>query len=173
LIFVGDGPYRRDLEKQVSGLPVTFTGILEGADLARAIASADVKLFPSTTDTWGNAPLEAQASGLPVIVSDVGGPNELMLDGLTGLKIKGRQVQELCEAMRTLVDEPTRSRMGKMARIFAETNRVDEPFTAILDSDAYRRHLQQQKDAAQHDPLQLNRLDLEIADMFHDEALTA
>jgi glycosyltransferase involved in cell wall biosynthesis len=173
LIFVGDGPYRRDLEKQLSGLPVTFTGILEGADLARAIASADIKLFPSTTDTWGNAPLEAQASGLPVIVSDVGGPNELMLDKITGLKIKGRQVQELCDAMRTLMDEATRSRMAKMARVFAETNRVDEPFTAILDSDAYRRRLQEQKDAAQHDPLQLNRLDLEIADMFHDEALTA
>src|SRR5262249_15620098 len=94
LIFVGEGPYRRELEKQLSGVPATFTGILEGAELAHAIASADVKLFPSTTDTWGNAPLEAQASGLPVIVSEIGGPTELMLDGVTGLKVNGRSAQE-------------------------------------------------------------------------------
>src|SRR5262249_22837725 len=87
LIIVGEGPYRRDLEKQLSGLPVTFTGVLVGAELPRAIASGDAKLFPSTTDTWGNAPLEAQASGLPVVVSDVGGPPELMIDGLTGFKV--------------------------------------------------------------------------------------
>src|SRR5262249_30034461 len=72
LIFVGEGPYRRELERQLAGEPATFTGVLQGDELSHAIASADVKLFPSTTDTWGNAPLEAQASGLPVVVSDVG-----------------------------------------------------------------------------------------------------
>ena len=151
LIFVGDGPYRRDLEKQLSGLPVTFTGFLEGDELSRAIASADVKLFPSTTDTWGNAPLEAQASGLPVVVSDVGGPPELMLDGLTGFKVKGRDVQGLYEAMVRLMDEPTRLQMGRMARTFAEANRVEEPFTAILDSEAYRRRLLEQKSKMPND----------------------
>jgi len=162
LIFVGEGPYRGELEKQLSGLPVTFTGVLEGVELTRAIASADVKLFPSTTDTWGNAPLEAQASGLPVIVSDVGGPTELMLDGITGHKIKGRTVEELCEAMRVFMDESTRSQMGQMARAFAEVNRVDEPFSAILDTDAYRRRIEERKIAAQSDPLQLSFFDLEM-----------
>jgi glycosyltransferase involved in cell wall biosynthesis len=71
---------------------VTFTGFLEGRRAVAAFASADVKLFPSTTDTWGNAPLEAQASGLPVIVSDKGGPQELMVDGVTGFKVRGRDV---------------------------------------------------------------------------------
>jgi len=153
LILVGDGPYLNDLEKQLAGLPVTFTGVLEGEELSRAIASADVKLFPSTTDTWGNAPLEAQASGLPVIVSDVGGPTELMLDGITGLTVKGRNAEELCEAMLTLMDNPTRLRMGEMARSFAEVNRVDEPFMAILDSDAYRRRLKEQSNAPTRNPL--------------------
>jgi glycosyltransferase involved in cell wall biosynthesis len=173
LIFVGDGPYRRDLGKQLSGLPVTFTGVLAGAELARAIASADVKLFPSTTDTWGNAPLEAQASGLPVIVSDVGGPNELMLDGLTGLKVKGRSVDELCEAMLVLMDEETRSKMGQMARTFAETNRIDEPFTAILDSDSHRRRVQERENAAPHNPLQLSLLDVILDDALYDGAIPA
>ena len=173
LIFVGEGPYRGELETQLSGLPVTFTGLLEGSELTRAIASADIKLFPSTTDTWGNAPLEAQASGLPVIVSDAGGPTELMLDGVTGLKIKGRNVAELCDAMRILMNEPTRIRMGEMARTFVEANRVEEPFTAILDSDAHRRRLQERKNTAHHDPLQLTLLDLELETAFYDGAITA
>jgi glycosyltransferase involved in cell wall biosynthesis len=162
LIVVGEGPYRREFEKQLSGLPVTFTGILQGPELWRAIASADVKLFPSTTDTWGNAPLEAQASGLPVIVSEIGGPIELILDGVTGMKIRGRNAQELCEAMLRLVDEPTRSNMGKMARTFAVANRVDEPFSAILDSEAHRRRIEERKSAAQRDPLQPSLLELEV-----------
>ena len=51
-----------------------FTGYLTGKELATAYASADIFVFPSTTDTFGNVIIEAQASGLPVIVSDSGGP---------------------------------------------------------------------------------------------------
>lgn len=173
LIFVGDGPYRRELEKQLVGVPVTFTGVLEGDELCRAIASADIKVFPSTTDTWGNAPLEAQASGLPVIVSDAGGPMELMLDGITGLRIKGRNIDELREAMQMLMDEGTRVRMGQSARAFAETNRVDEPFTAIFDADHYRKQVEARKTAIPHDPLQLSLPDLEIDMAILEGAVSA
>src|SRR5499433_595528 len=173
LIFVGEGPYRSDLEKQLSGLPVTFTGVLIGGELTRAIASADIKLFPSTTDTWGNAPLEAQASGLPVIVSDVGGPMEIMLDGVTGLKVKGRNVQELCDAMVTLMNPQTRAKMGEMARAFAEINRVDEPFTAILDSDEHRRRLEEREKAEQRNPLQLSLIDVLPEEVLYDGAIPA
>jgi glycosyltransferase involved in cell wall biosynthesis len=173
LIFVGDGPYRHELEKQLSGVPVTFTGVLEGEELLRAIASADVKLFPSTTDTWGNAPLEAQASGLPVIVSNIGGPTELMLDGVTGLTVKGRNVQELCEAMLALMDDETRRKMGQMARTFAEANRVDEPFTAILDSEEHRRRVAERENAETRNPLQLSLLDVIFDDALYDGAIPA
>jgi glycosyltransferase involved in cell wall biosynthesis len=145
MIFVGDGPYRAALEELFAGLPATFTGFLEREDLARAIASADVKLYPSITDTWGNAPLEAQASGIPVVVSTVGGPAELMLDGVTGLKVSGRDARELTGAMLALMDEELRLRLGRQARAFAEERRVDEPFTAIFDADAYRRRLRAEK----------------------------
>jgi glycosyltransferase involved in cell wall biosynthesis len=154
-------------------LPVTFTGALEGNELMQAIASADVKLFPSTTDTWGNAPLEAQASGLPVIVSDVGGPTELMLDGVTGLKVKGRNVQELCETMLIFMHEPTRRKMGEMARTFAEVNRVDEPFTAILDSEEHRRRIQERENSEHHNPLQLSLLDVLPEDVLYDGVVPA
>lgn len=145
LVVVGDGPFRVELEHKLQGCPATFTGFLEGEELARAFASADVMLFPSTTDTWGNAVLEAQASGLPVIVSDKGGPHELMVDGVTGIKVTGRDVASLREAMRALVDPETRERMGRSARAFVEQNRVDEPFSAILASEDYRERVKDRK----------------------------
>jgi glycosyltransferase involved in cell wall biosynthesis len=145
LVVVGDGPYRKALQERLAGEPATFTGFLEGAELSIAYASSDVKLFPSTTDTWGNAPLEAQASGLPVVVSDQGGPQELMVDGVTGFRVRGRDVGALADAMRALIDAPTRARMGAAARSFVVENRLDEPFSAILDSDGYRARVKQRK----------------------------
>lgn len=150
LIVVGDGPYRATLEAQLQGLPVTFTGYLQGEELATALASCDVKVFPSTTDTWGNAPLEAQASGLPVIVTDIGGPAELMQDGITGLIVRGHDARSLQSAMLRMMDAQTRARMSIAARAFAEANRVDEPFTAVLDSEAYRRRLRKTKRAQEY-----------------------
>ena len=141
LCFVGDGPYRKELESLLSGLPATFTGFLDGDALCAALASCDVKLFPSTTDTWGNAPLEAQASGLAVIVSSVGGPCELMEEGVTGLIVNGREVSGLVDAMVALLDPTLRRTMGAAARAFTERNQVPLPFTAILDSAAYRASL--------------------------------
>src|SRR3954469_23986101 len=76
LFVVGHGPYSEALAKSLPD--AFFTGYLRGTELARAYASADVFVFPSTTDTFGNVILEAQASGLPVVVSDSGGPKELV-----------------------------------------------------------------------------------------------
>jgi len=141
LVIIGDGPYRATLEERLAGLPVTWTGFLEGDALPRAVASCDVKLFPSTTDTWGNAPLEAQASGLPVIVSEVGGPSELMRDGETGIVVSGREVGSLVAAMETLMNPDVRARMGEAARQFCLENRVDAPFLSVFDAAAYRRRV--------------------------------
>ena len=145
IIIIGDGPYRAALASQFADLPVTFTGYLHGEELATALASCDVKVFPSTTDTWGNAPLEAQASGLPVIVTDIGGPAELMQHGVTGLMVRGNDVRSLHDAMLNLMNVTTRVQLGIDARAFAEANRVDQPFTAVLDSEAYRRELRKRK----------------------------
>ena len=90
LIVVGDGPYLAEMRAETAGLPVVFTGALDGDDLARAYASADIFAFPSATDTFGNVVLEAQASGLPVIVTDSGGPAENVEPGVTGLVVPAR-----------------------------------------------------------------------------------
>ena len=85
LILVGDGPARADLEKQAADLPeVVFAGRLERNVLRAFYALADVFVFPSTTDTFGMAVLEAQAFGLPAVVADAGGPPEIVRPGRTG-----------------------------------------------------------------------------------------
>ena len=71
-----------------------FTGYLAGLDLARAFASADVFLFPSTTDTFGNVILEALACGVPCVVSDQGGPKDLIDHGRTGFITRALDVED-------------------------------------------------------------------------------
>src|SRR5882724_7720824 len=115
LFIVGHGPYSEAFAKSLP--EALFTGYLRGNELATAYASADIFVFPSTTDTFGNVILEAQACGLPVIVSDSGGPKELVEDKANGLITKSRDLEDLTSAIRTLVTNPAlRERMGKSAR---------------------------------------------------------
>ena len=115
LLVVGDGPYSDAL---AMSLPeAIFTGYLTGKELATAYASADVFVFPSTTDTFGNVILEAQACGLPVVVSDSGGPKELVEDRANGLITKSHDAEDFARAIRTLVtDSALRQRMATAAR---------------------------------------------------------
>jgi len=129
LVLVGDGPYRQEMEASLAGLPVLFTGMLHGDALAQAYASADLFVFPSTTDTFGNVVLEAQASGLPVIVSDKGGPMENIVAGETGLVVPGRNVQALAQAMDALTTDAAQLRcMGEAARRYVETKSFSSTF---------------------------------------------
>jgi glycosyltransferase involved in cell wall biosynthesis len=115
LSIVGHGPYSAALAEIMP--EACYTGYLDGTDLARAYASSDIFVFPSTTDTFGNVILEAQAAGLPVVVSDVGGPRELVTDGVNGLITRARDVTDFAAAVRRLVkDEPLRKSMSSAAR---------------------------------------------------------
>ncbi|MGA3170272.1 MAG: glycosyltransferase [Chthoniobacteraceae bacterium] len=104
LVFVGDGPYMKELRDALPG--AIFTGYLSGADLAGAFASADIFVFPSTTDTFGNVVLEAMASGLPAVVSDTGGPRELVKNGVTGYVTRSLDVEDFTTATERLVADP-------------------------------------------------------------------
>jgi len=106
LVVVGDGPYLKDLARRYRRPEILFTGFLHGEDLARAYAGADVFVFPSTTDTFGNVVLEAQAAGLPAIVSDRGGPREIVLPGRTGLVADAADPAAFGAAMVRLFDDP-------------------------------------------------------------------
>jgi glycosyltransferase involved in cell wall biosynthesis len=119
-VIVGDGPYMGEMRRLLGD--AIFTGYLAGEDLARGYASADFFVFPSTTDTFGNVVLEAQASGIPVIVSDVGGPRDLVAHGVDGFITKALDVNDLAESIRRLADDPAGARaMGAAGRARVET----------------------------------------------------
>jgi glycosyltransferase involved in cell wall biosynthesis len=131
LVIVGDGPYLEEMQQELAGTPCTFTGYLHGEDLAAVYASCDLFLFPSTTDTFGNVVLEAQASGLPVIVTDAGGPQENLLPGKTGLIIQGNNEESLLGAIHSLLAHPERLKeMGLSARQYMEERSLDAAFQA-------------------------------------------
>jgi glycosyltransferase involved in cell wall biosynthesis len=140
LVIVGDGPMQRELRERCPD--AIFTGTLATDDVAAAMASSDLFVFPSRTDTAGNVVLEAQASGLAVLVSDAGGPRENIRAGQSGF------VCSACEdfASRTieLLRSPSlRRRMGEGARQYALTR----GWTAALDP-LYRAYADVQVAAA-------------------------
>jgi len=104
LAVVGDGPYREELQENIPN--AIFTGYLHGEELALAYASADVFVFPSTTDTYGNVVIEALASGIPCVVSDAGGPRGLVEDGKTGFVTRARDLMDFCAKTMLLVEDP-------------------------------------------------------------------
>jgi phosphatidylinositol alpha 1,6-mannosyltransferase len=115
LALVGDGPMRAELE---AALPdAVFAGHQSGHELARWYASADIFVFPSTTETFGNVVLEALASGLPAVVVDRGGPQDLVSPEQTGFVARATDPADLAAHVRLLLDDPERrSRMAVAAR---------------------------------------------------------
>lgn len=135
LVLVGDGPYFEELKSRTQDVPgVTFTGFLKGDALNRAFASADVFAFPSTTDTFGSVILEAQASGLPCVVSDVGGPKEVIVNGETGFVARAHDPESFArEIVRILTDAPRRDEMREKARKHAESKSWEAAFRTFWE----------------------------------------
>ncbi|MBN1142594.1 MAG: glycosyltransferase [Deltaproteobacteria bacterium] len=111
LAVVGDGPGLKALKTAYGDTPgLAFTGYLEREALATAFASAHALVFPSTSDTFGNVVLEAHASGLPAIVSDRGGPQEIVRAYDSGLVVNADRPEPVAEAMRDLMTDRQRYR---------------------------------------------------------------
>ena len=104
LAIVGDGPYLKELRQLLPD--AIFTGYLAGLELAKAFASADVFLFPSTTDTFGNVIIEALASGLPCVVSDQGGPKDLIAHATTGYITRALDAEDFTAHVAKLAQDP-------------------------------------------------------------------
>jgi phosphatidylinositol alpha 1,6-mannosyltransferase len=106
-----------------------FTGVLRGADLARAYANMDAFVFPSHTDTFGNVVLEALASGVPAIVTPDGGPARIVRDGETGFI---RADDNFAAAIATLAtDSATHDAMRQRARQYALSASWDAVFEGV------------------------------------------
>lgn len=134
LVVAGDGPYLATLRKRLEGLPAYFVGPQDDNRLTALYAGSDLLIFPSRTDTLAQVVLEAQASGLPALVSTEGGAQEVMDDGVTGLALPaGDPARWAAEIDALLDDEPRRQRMGRTASQRAARCSVERTFEAFWD----------------------------------------
>jgi glycosyltransferase involved in cell wall biosynthesis len=97
VLVIGDGPARDTFAIQVP--EAIFAGHKAGNDLGRAIASADILLQPSVTETFGNVTSEAMACALPVVGADATGTSSLVRDGVTGALVQPRDIAAYADAI--------------------------------------------------------------------------
>ena len=122
--FILLGPVKADMEFQVQSLPAN---VALGGEVTRQIAlqqmsASDLFLFPSRTEGFPNAVLEAMAVGLPVVATRVGAIPEMIEDGKGGLLVSRPDTDELVSALRTLIADPKmRLQMGEFNRRKAQT----------------------------------------------------
>jgi colanic acid/amylovoran biosynthesis glycosyltransferase len=140
-IIAGDGPLRADLKRQAADCAaiVEFAGWVNQSALRDLMVAADVFLLPSIVTAEGDEESqglvlqEAQASGVPVIASDIGGIAEGMIDGETGILVREQDIDSLEVAILRLADDPElRDRMGACSRSLVESRFSLEQNTRAL-----------------------------------------
>ncbi|KAL6998401.1 Sulfoquinovosyl transferase sqd2 [Sarracenia purpurea var. burkii] len=140
IAFIGDGPYRGELEKMFSGVPSVFMGMLEGEELSQAYASGDIFLMPSESETLGLVVLEAMSSGLPVVAARAGGIVDIIpeeQEGQTGFCFNPGDVDDCVKKLKPLLqDRVLREAIGKAAR--EEMEKYDwKAATQIIRTENY------------------------------------
>jgi phosphatidylinositol alpha 1,6-mannosyltransferase len=126
-LIVGEGTEREFLEKNMAH--AEFTGFLDGEELSSAYANMDLFVFPSETDAFGNVAQEANASGVPAIVTDLGGPKFIVRHGETGFVAK--DLDDFTRYTIELMDDP--ERLGEMKRRSRE-NAMSRSWDAVFES---------------------------------------
>lgn len=129
-IWVGDGPAREKLQQENPDF--IFCGLQRGAAVARHFASADLFLFPSHSETFGNTTLEAMASGVPVVAFDYGAAREHLRHGIDGASVN--KDDDFVEAAVSLASDDARRRA--MARNARESMQRLHPEQVAADFDA-------------------------------------
>jgi glycosyltransferase involved in cell wall biosynthesis len=145
-VWVGDGPAREGLQREHPDF--IFCGVQRGETLARHFASADLFLFPSRSETYGNVTLEALASGLPTVAFDYGAAHEYLRDGVHGAAVRDDDPDDVRDADERFVqaairigrDPDLRARMRLAARdavSMLRPERVAADFDLLLQSLAH------------------------------------
>lgn len=131
-IFIGDGRQRPKLEQQVqeSGLQENFLFLGHRNDVPELLSACDLSVLPSTAEGLPNAVLEAQAAGLAVVASAVGGTPETIEDGVTGLLVPPRDPGALAQAILRLLQDAELAR--RVARAGQERVRTSFSFDRLL-----------------------------------------
>lgn len=119
LVWVGDGPLRSTLARDADGQ--VFAGVQRGETLAAHYASADLFLFPSLSDTFGNVVVEAMASGLPIVAFDAGAARQHLVDGVSASVVTPPDPRAFVDAAHALAgNQALRQLFGQAARAQAE-----------------------------------------------------
>jgi glycosyltransferase involved in cell wall biosynthesis len=131
LKIAGKGLYAQEYKNMVKNLgienSVDFLGFVDHSELPRLFSELDIFVMPSTVDdeSFGVAAIEASATGLPVVASNVGGIPEVVVDNVTGYLVEKKNVERLAEAIEILIHDPRlRLEMGKAGREFVEREYV-------------------------------------------------
>ncbi len=132
-LIAGDGPLATSLCEAVPKTNVTFTGYLQGEDLAETYAGSDLMVFPSATETFGNVVLESLACGTPVIGANSGGVKNIITDGKTGILCEPKNEDSFLSSIYKLLNnEEMRKQISLDARSYAATQSWDEIFSNLL-----------------------------------------
>lgn len=124
-MVVGDGPAKEELQELMP--EATYTGFLNGDELATAYASSDVFMFPSHTETFGNVTLEAMSCGLPCLVANATGSRSLVDDGVNGFLAEPQDKDDFTEKLKQIVESDSlRKEMGEKSREKALNYEWDE-----------------------------------------------
>lgn len=143
LVIVGDGPYRETMERELTESNAVFLGFRHGEELSALYASSDLFVFPSVTDTLGQVVMESQASGLPVLVSDIGGPKEVVENGRTGFVLPSDKPNRWAERIVALATDAAKRRaMGEAAYQAMQRLSIERSFEHFWSAheDAWREH---------------------------------
>lgn len=120
LNIVGDGSKRKSLENQSERLSlsnVSFIGKIEHSDVPKYFSHMDIVVIPSLQESFGVAAVEASSCGKPVVVTNVGGLPEVVVEGVTGLICEPKNSIELASKIEILIkDSDLRKRMGEAGR---------------------------------------------------------
>ncbi|MEH6931170.1 glycosyltransferase family 4 protein [Bacillus sp. JJ783] len=132
-LIAGDGPLAKGLHENVPKTNVTFTGYLQGTNLAEVYASSDLMVFPSTTETFGNVVLESLACGTPVIGANSGGVKNIIKDEKTGFLCEPKNEDSFLSSIYELLNnEEMRKQMSQDAHSYAATKSWDEISSDLL-----------------------------------------
>jgi glycosyltransferase involved in cell wall biosynthesis len=133
LVLVGQGPLEAELRaRAIPG--IHLAGLLTGRDLGEAYASADLFVFPSSTETFGNSLLEAMGSGLPAIGVRAGGVLEFAMHDRNAWLVPPHDTAALTAALERLMgDAALRVRLSTGALATAESRRWDQIYDQLLE----------------------------------------
>ena len=145
LLIVGDGPDRENLEAQVKHMnidnKVHFTGMVDYKDIPSYLATCDIFVTPSISETFGLSTIEAMAAGLPVLGVDAPGSRDIIEDGITGLTTPDDVAVFTAKLILLSTDHGLRKKMGKQALLLSKKYDIQTTTGTLLQH--YERLVQE------------------------------